>query len=120
MLWELSISNEDEDKRIIPVFVNKNFVLRPMAGKRLMDVFLDANSKLVVDYVANVTDKVYEKLEQMSAEFAYDAFVDLKDKRIQKKQERFNKYDALNCLFSGTRQFYWRVLASIWRVVPPV
>lgn len=92
MLWELSISNEEDDKRIIPIFINESFILRPMAGKRVMDVFLDANSKLVVDYVANVTDKVYEKLEQMSAEFAYDAFVDLKDKRIQKNQERFNKY----------------------------
>ena len=92
MLWELSISNEDEDKRIIPVFVNKNFVLRPMAGKRLMDVFLDANSKLVVDHISNIDDGVYEKLETMSTEFAYDTFVDLKEKRIQKNQERFNKY----------------------------
>ena len=92
MLWELSISNEEDDKRIIPIFINESFILRPMAGKRLMDVFLDANSKLVVNHVANVTDEVYDKLEQMSAEFAYDAFVDLKDKRIQKNQERFNKY----------------------------
>ena len=92
MLWELSISNEEDDKRIIPIFINESFILRPMAGKRLMDVFLDVNSKLVVNHVANVTDEVYDKLEQMSAEFAYDAFVDLKDKRIQKNQERFNKY----------------------------
>ena len=92
MLWELSISNEEDDKRIIPIFVNKSFVLRPMAGKRLMDVFLDANSKLVVTTASNVTDEVYEKLEQMSTEFAYDTFVDLKDKRIQKNQEHFNKY----------------------------
>ena len=92
MLWELSISNEEDDKRIIPIFINESFILRPMAGKRLMDVFLDANSKLVVNHVANVTDEVYDKLEQMSAEFAYDAFVDLKDKRIHKNQERFNKY----------------------------
>ena len=92
MLWELSISNEEDDKRIIPIFVNKDFVLRPMAGKRLMDVFLDANSKLVINHVSNVDDAVYEKLEQMSTEFAYDTFVDLKEKRIRKNQEHFNKY----------------------------
>lgn len=81
---------------------------------------MSPSCSVVVSKLLHKVDEVYVKLEQMSAEFAYDAFVDLKDKRIQKKQERFNKYDALNCLFSGTRQFYWRVLASIWRVVPSV
>ena len=31
----------DSGKRIIPIFINENFILRPMAGKRIMDVFLD-------------------------------------------------------------------------------
>lgn len=92
MLWELSISNDEDDKRIIPIFINENFVLRPMAGKRLMDVFLDANSKLTVSSVPNVDDEVYEQLEKMSIEFAYDTFVELKEKRIQKNQESYNKY----------------------------
>lgn len=92
MFWELSISNDVDDKRIIPIFVNENFVLRPMAGKRLMDVFLDANSQLTVSSVSNVDDEVYERLEKMSIDFAYDTFVELKDKRIQKNQESYNKY----------------------------
>lgn len=92
MLWELSISNDEDDKRIIPIFVNENFVLRPMAGKRLMDVFLDANSQLTVSSVPNIDEDTYEKLEKMSIEFAYDKFVELKDKRIQKNQESYNKY----------------------------
>ena len=37
MLWELSISDDDNSRRIVPIFVNKDFVLRPMAGKRLME-----------------------------------------------------------------------------------
>ena len=37
MLWELSISEEESGKRIIPIFVNENLLLRPMAGKRIMD-----------------------------------------------------------------------------------
>lgn len=28
----------------------------------------------------------------MSAEFAFDTFVEMKDKRIQKNQEKYNKY----------------------------
>ena len=63
MLWELSISNEDEDKRVIPIFVNENFVLRPLAGKRLMEVFLDANSALTVRTAPNLADENMQSSE---------------------------------------------------------
>ena len=92
MLWELSISNDPDDKRIIPIFINENFVLRPMAGKRLMDVFLDPTSRLTVSSVPNIDGETYERLEKMAVEFAFDTFVEMKDKRIQKNQESYNKY----------------------------
>lgn len=92
MLWELSISNDPDDKRIIPIFINENFVLRPMAGKRLMDVFLDPNSRLTVRSVPNIDGETYDRLEKMAIEFAFDTFVEMKDKRIQKNQESYNKY----------------------------
>lgn len=92
MLWEISISNNPDDKRIIPIFINENFVLRPMAGKRLMDVFLDPNSRLTVSSIPNIDSETYERLEKMAVEFAFDTFVEMKDKRIQKNQESYNKY----------------------------
>lgn len=92
MLWEISISNDPDDKRIIPIFINENFVLRPMAGKRLMDVFLDPNSRLTVSSIPNIDSETYERLEKMAVEFAFDTFVEMKDKRIQKNQESYNKY----------------------------
>ena len=92
MLWELSISDEESGKRIIPIFVNENFILRPMAGKRLMDVFLDGNSKLTVKSAPNISEEEYKKLEAMCMDFAYDTFVELKDKQIQTKKESYTKY----------------------------
>lgn len=92
MLWELSISDDESGKRILPIFVNDSMVLRPMAGKRLMDVFLDANSKLSVNTVPNIDADQYEKLEELSMNFAYDTFVELKEKHIQLNQESYNKY----------------------------
>lgn len=92
MLWELSISDEESGKRIIPIFVNEGFILRPMAGKRLMDVFLDGNSKLTIGTTPNITEDEYKKLEGMCMDFAYDTFVELKDKQIQTKKESYNKY----------------------------
>ena len=49
MLWELSVSEDMRDKRIIPIFVNESYVLRPMAGSRIMNVFLDETSKLKIN-----------------------------------------------------------------------
>lgn len=92
MLWELSISDDETNQRVIPVFVNESFVLRPMAGKRIMEQFLDANSRLTVKTVSNLSSEDYQKLEKMSMDFAYDAFVELKEKKLQKNQESYNKY----------------------------
>lgn len=92
MLWELDISEGDNDRRIIPIFINENFVLRPVAGKRIMDVFLDPNSRLTVKSVPNIGAGDYAKLEKMSMDFAYDTFVGLKEKHLQRNQESYNKY----------------------------
>ena len=90
MLWELSLT--DGDKRIIPVFITESFVLRPIAGKRIMDVFLDPTSRLTVRNFPNIGSEEYAKLEKMSMDFAYDTFVDMKEKLLQKNQESYNKY----------------------------
>ncbi len=92
MLWELSVSNEEDDTRIIPIFINDQYVLRPMAGKRIMDVFLDDNSVLSVSNVLNIDHSEYEKLQQMAMDFAYDSFIELKENRVRKKAEDYRKY----------------------------
>lgn len=92
MLWELSISEEESGKRIIPIFVNENFLLRPMAGKRIMEVFLDGTSGLTVEAAPNISEAEYQQLEKLSMDFAYDTFVELREKQIQLNQESYNKY----------------------------
>lgn len=92
MLWELSISEQESGKRIIPIFINSAMLLRPMAGKRIMDVFLDGNSKLKVSSVLNVDANIYTQLEQTCMEFAYDTFIKLKEKQLQQNDESFKKH----------------------------
>lgn len=92
MLWELSISEKESGKRILPIFVNSAMVLRPMAGKRIMDVFLDGKSKLRVSSAPNVDAEIYSKLEKSCMDFAYDTFVELKEKQMQQNEESFKKY----------------------------
>ena len=92
MLWELSISEKESGKRILPIFVNSAMILRPMAGKRIMDVFLDGSSKLRVSSAPNVDAEIYSKLEKSCMDFAYDTFVELKEKQMQQNEESFKKY----------------------------
>ena len=92
MLWELSISEKESGKRILPIFVNSAMLLRPMAGKRIMDVFLDGNSKLRGSSAPNVDAEIYSKLEKSCMDFAYDTFVELKEKQMQQNEESFKKY----------------------------
>ena len=92
MLWELSLSDVESDRRIIPIFVNESMVLRPVAGKRIADVLLDVNSKLTVKTVPNISTDDYSMLEQISMDYAYDTFVNMKSQYLQKNQESYNKY----------------------------
>lgn len=92
MLWELSISDNESGKRVIPIFINDNMILRPMAGKRIMDVLGDAGSRLTVSSTRNISESIYSELEKMCMDFAYDPFMELKDKQIQQNQESYNKY----------------------------
>ena len=90
MLWELSLT--ESDRQIIPIFVNDGFILRPIAGKRIFEVFLDPSSQLVVKCIPNIEAETYEQLEAMSKEYSYKTFVDMRDKHLRKNQESYNKY----------------------------
>lgn len=92
MLWELSISDEESGKRIIPVFINDDFILRPMAGEKIMNVFLDGDSELTVGVAPCIPEVVYQQLEKLSMDFSYNTFVELKEKQIQLNLESYNKY----------------------------
>lgn len=92
MLWNLSVTDAESDQRIIPVFVNKDFILRPMAGQRIMDVFLAETSRISVRSVPNIPDDEYQQLEKLSSEYAYDTFLELKNQQLKRNKESYDKY----------------------------
>lgn len=92
MLWQLEIGNAAEGSRIVPIFVNREFILRPMAGKKLMEVFLDPTSKLTVRQSPAIDSESFEKLKAKSTEFAYDTFVNVRDAHLKQVQETYDKY----------------------------
>lgn len=92
MLWELSVSEDTQDKRIIPIFVNDSYVLRPMAGSRIMDVFLDGSSWLDCRMVPNLSQEDYQRLQEICMNFAYNTFIELKEKQTKQSTEQYEKY----------------------------
>ena len=93
MLWSLSVAEDESAEKILPVFVNSEFVLRPIAGKRIMDVFLDANSKISCKESLPLLDDQYEKLCELTTTYAYDTFVEIRDKYVGKVKESHNKFE---------------------------
>ncbi len=92
MLWELTIANDSEATRIIPIFVNKDFILRPMAGKKILEVFLDPTSRLTVSQSPVIDTESFERLKGLSCDFSYDTFVNLRDKHLEQVKETYDKY----------------------------
>lgn len=92
MLWKLSLTDTGSGSRIIPIFVNENYVLRPLAGKKIMNVLLDEKSNLSVNSIPNISEEEYTKLDSMSKDFAYDTFTELREEYLRKNKEKHDKY----------------------------
>lgn len=92
MLWHLSVSTEESCKRIVPIFINENGILRPMAGKRILEALLD-NTRVVNTTQGDVADsELYEKLTKASQDYAQDIFTVLKAEYERKNEENYKKY----------------------------
>ncbi|MCD8293627.1 MAG: DEAD/DEAH box helicase [Clostridia bacterium] len=92
MLWQLSISDSESDVRILPIFVNKDMILRPVAGERLMEVFLRKDKKLIVKTSANIEKSYYGKLENLCKKFAEATFCKLRENHIRLNEENYQKH----------------------------
>ena len=98
MLWELSISESADSKRIIPVFINEKGKLRPLSGKRIMDRMLDKNTVMHATNIKPIDTNLYESLERQCKDFSYQTFVELFDKYQKQKENTYNKYMYANKL----------------------
>ena len=92
MIWTLSITDDAEEKRAIPIFINDEFVLRPIAGKRIMDTFLNVTTHLSISNGMRIADDIYKKLHTLAMDYAYDTFVDMRDRMLQHNEESYQKY----------------------------
>ena len=92
MLWELSVSTDEQSRRVIPIFINDVFVLRPLAGRKIWDAILDdANTMSVLANEIAIPDTL-ERIYDASKNYAYDTFIELKEETTKRREETHRKY----------------------------
>jgi len=92
MLWQLSISANTHGQKILPIFINSDFVLRPMAGTKIWDAVIDTDKVITVSEGEKIDPETWTTLKNASQEFAYDTFLSLKTSMEKRNEETHRKY----------------------------
>jgi superfamily II DNA or RNA helicase len=92
MLWRISLTPDSQGQKIIPIFINQDFILRPMAGKKIWEAILDKDRVITVWEGEKIDTKTQNKLRTASQEFAYDTFLTLKAELEKRNEETYRKY----------------------------
>ncbi|MHB1956966.1 MAG: hypothetical protein ACYCOU_24885 [Sulfobacillus sp.] len=92
MLWQLSVSDDAQGQKIIPIFINDEGVLRPMAGMKIWDALLDPTKVITAGEGEKVAAETWGALRSASQDFAYDTFLALKSAIETRNQETYRKY----------------------------
>ena len=92
MMWEISISDTNETKRFIPLFVNKDEVLRPMAGQIIWNKIIDEKVTIEVLEYCFLDKQLLSKLSTLSENFSRKYFDELKDKYLLGIEESIQKF----------------------------
>jgi len=92
MLWQLSLCNDAQGRKVLPIFINSDFVLRPMAGPKIWDALLDTGKIITVCKGEKVDSETWAALKRASQEFAYDTFLSLKTGIEKRNEETRRKY----------------------------
>ncbi|MDD4584159.1 MAG: helicase-related protein, partial [Eubacteriales bacterium] len=91
-LWEISLADRPQAKRIIPIFINEQFILRPLAGEKIWDQMISTASTITADKTIAIDADVFDHLVRITHEFAYQIFLDMKADFEKKNDETYRKY----------------------------
>jgi hypothetical protein len=92
LLWELSVSSDQQSRRFIPIFINDDLILRPLAGRKIWDAILDDQNALTVTGSERLSSELLEDLTGASRDYAYNAFITWKEDTEKRRDETFRKY----------------------------
>ena len=92
MLWHLSVSPDGSDGKAIPIFINENGIIRPLAGKRIWEALLDRGKRITANPGEIVDEDAFKQLAESAQDYSYDTFVEMKEAYDHKTEENYRKY----------------------------
>jgi SNF2 family DNA or RNA helicase len=92
MLWEISINDNKKYSDIIPVFINKDFVHRPLSGKKLWDIILKNQKEISINGYNAILKEDFDKLEVIAYEIGYDVFHKQKMRYQENNKLEYDRY----------------------------
>lgn len=92
VLWEISLVDKPRAKRIIPIFINDNLILRPLAGEKIWEELVSPTSKIDVKDRIKIDNHKFNQIKEISSEFAYDIFLHIKSDFEKDNEETYQKY----------------------------
>jgi superfamily II DNA or RNA helicase len=91
-LWEIALADKAQAKRIIPIFINEDYILRPLAGKKIWDQLISETSNIKVIQSITIDQEAYSRICKIVSEFAYETFLEMKVDYEKKNEETYKKY----------------------------
>lgn len=90
-LWELKLTRDEKDRRIFPLFMNRDGVFRPASARRIWDELLLPDREIGLGDRLCLSEELRSRLFEGARETAYDLFLELKSKREQRILEEKNR-----------------------------
>ena len=91
MLWQVSVSSAERDRLTVPIFINKSFILRPLAGKKLWEAMLRDDTKLTIFPAKELSSETWLELYQKAEHFAENTFLQLKQEKEQRAEDKHKR-----------------------------
>ena len=90
-LWRIALSDDDEDQRMVSIFVNSDGVYRPAASKLLWDEMLREKISLQMCESETLDDEAYNMILARAAELTEDTFIMMKNQYYSQHEQEFQK-----------------------------
>lgn len=91
MLWQVSVGPAERDRLTVPIFINKSFILRPLAGKKLWEAMLRDDTRLTIFPAKELSSEIWQELYQKAEHFAENTFLQLKQEREQRAEDKHKR-----------------------------
>lgn len=90
-LWEVSLGEDDADKRIIPFYMNEQGIYRPAASKLIWEELIKPESSIEVGTTQEFAAEKFDVLTSRAQQMATDVFLQMKASYEQRHEAEYKK-----------------------------